>query len=202
METHKKRKTLERIYLDKEEFMEFENQIRLNEHLRRYAAVRRFCYGNVLDFACGCGYGSYLVAVNPDVTKVTGVDLDADAVDWAKKEFSSDKIEFISTDVNAVAEKFDTLVCLETIEHLEDLSLVVNLTDRCAIDQLIISFPDKKSTHFNKFHHHDFVIQDILDLFPKYINYYKFRTGDVQFLLFMKLPPNAPSHIFRYISDL
>jgi hypothetical protein len=51
MKTYKKRKTLERIFIEKEEFLEFENQIRINEHLRRYAAIRRFCYGKVLDFA-------------------------------------------------------------------------------------------------------------------------------------------------------
>lgn len=202
METHKKRKTLERIFIEKEEFLEFENQIRLNEHLRRYAAIRRFCYGKVLDFACGCGYGSALVSVNPDVQSVVGIDIDKEAIDWAVKEFSADKITFLNKDINEVDEAFDTLICLETIEHLQDVSILTNLVKRCDIKQLIISFPDKKSTHFNKFHYHDFVIQDLLDLFPGYVNYYRYRTGDVQFLMLIQLPPNAPAHIFRYISDL
>ncbi|MES2848915.1 MAG: class I SAM-dependent methyltransferase [Bacteroidota bacterium] len=202
MLTYKKRKTLERIFIEKEEFLEFENQIRINEHLRRYAAIRRFCYGKVLDFACGCGYGSALVSVNPDVEKVVGIDIDKEAIDWANKEFAADKITFLNQDVNEVTENFDTLICLETIEHLPDLSIVTKLVERCDIKQIIVSFPDKKSTHFNKFHYHDFVIQDLLDLFPGYVNYYRFRTGDVQFLMLIQLPKNAPAHIFRYISDL
>jgi len=202
MKTYKKRKTLERIFIAREDFFEFENQIRINEHMRRYAAVRRFCFGKVLDFACGCGYGTALVSVNPDVTEIIGIDIDKDAIEWAKKEFSGEKITFINKDINQLKQKFDTLICLETIEHLEDLTILTALVNRCDISQLIISFPDKKSTHFNRFHFHDFVIQDIIDLFPGYINFYRFRTGDVQFLMFIKLPSNAPAHIYRYISDL
>jgi SAM-dependent methyltransferase len=202
MKTINNRKTLERIFIGKDDFFEFENQIRINEHMRRYAAVRRFCYGKVLDFACGCGYGSALLSVNPDVTEVYGIDIDTEAIEWANKEFSSEKVTFLNKDVNELNTKFDTLICLETIEHLQELSILTNLVMRCEINQLIISFPDKKSTHFNKFHFHDFVIQDIIDLFPSYINFYRFRTGDVQFLMFMKLPSNAPAHIYRYISDL
>ena len=202
METHKKRKTVERIYIDKVEFLEFENQIRLNEHLRRYAAIRRFCYGAVLDFACGCGYGTYLISVNPDVSKITGVDIDAEAIKWAKNEFGGERIDYVEQDIKYLNKKFDTLVCLETIEHIQDISVIAEMIERCSIDQLIFSFPDKKSTHFNEFHFHDFVVQDIIDLFPAYVNYFRFKSGDVQFVLFIKLPKDAPPHIFRYISDL
>jgi 2-polyprenyl-3-methyl-5-hydroxy-6-metoxy-1,4-benzoquinol methylase len=202
MKTAKRKKTIERIIISKTEFLKVENQIRLNEHLRRYAAIRRFCYGNVLDFACGCGYGSYLISVNPDVTSVCGIDLDQEAVEWAKNEFASSKIKFINSDFTKHQAKYDTLVCLETIEHIKNLDSIVNLIKKCKFNQLIISFPDKKSTHFNKFHFHDFVVQDVVDLFPEYLNYHGFRSGDVQFLLFMKLPDNAPHHIFRNVREL
>jgi 2-polyprenyl-3-methyl-5-hydroxy-6-metoxy-1,4-benzoquinol methylase len=197
-----KKVTLERIYLTKDEFSEAENRIRFHEHLRRYASIRRFCFGKVLDLACGCGYGSYILAVNPDVSKVCGVDIDSDAIAWANKEFNHPKINFLNTDVGMVDEKFDTLVCFETIEHFKDVSQIQKLVERCSINHVIISFPDKKSTHFNPFHFHDFVLQDILDFFPKHLAYHSFTTGDVQFVLMMKLPDNAPSHIFRNIRDL
>ena len=45
----------------------------------------------------------------------------------------------------------------------------------------------------------DAEIQEIIDIFDKYVLYHSFRRGDVQFALFMRLPPNAPSHIFRNI---
>lgn len=197
-----KKKTVERIYLTKNELLNVENEIRFHEHLRRYAAIRRFCYGNVLDFACGCGYGSYLLAANPEVVQVTGIDIDEEAVTWAKKEFIQPKINFLIDDVNNLNSPFDTLVSLETIEHLKDLSLICELVKRCSIKQLIISFPDKKSTHFNPFHFHDFVVQDIADLFPSHLLFHSFKHGDVQFVLLMELPKDAPTHIYRNIRDL
>lgn len=197
-----KNPVLERIYLTKDEFLNEENSNRYYEHLRRYAAVRRFCYGKTLDFACGCGYGSNLIAANPEVTQLVGIDINKEAVNWAKNEFGHKKINYVEADISEVNEPFDTLVCLETIEHIKDISTVQLLVERCDVKNLIISFPDKKSTHFNSYHFHDFVKQDVIDLFTTHVCYHEFRSGDVQFLLFIKLPNNAPFHIFRNIIDL
>ncbi len=102
---------VERIYLKKDEFIEHERTIQIHEHMKRYGALRRFCYGHVLDFACGCGYGSYLISGNPAVTKVTGVDIDREAIVWAQNEFKSSKIEFVQADITKIKDSFDTLVC-------------------------------------------------------------------------------------------
>lgn len=193
---------LERILISREKFYEVEAEVRFHEHLRRYASIRRFCYGKVIDFASGCGYGSFLLSVNPDVENVVGIDKDEDAVSWAIKEYSSEKSEFRCVDIENVQEKFDTLVSLEAIEHFEDLSLLPRLAARCDIDNIIISFPNKKSTHFNKYHMHDFSVQDVLSLMENFICYQDFTLGDVHFLLFVKKPKKAPSHIFRNIHDL
>ena len=45
-------KVLERIMISKGQVAETEIEIRFHEHLRRYAAVRRFCYGKVYDGIC------------------------------------------------------------------------------------------------------------------------------------------------------
>lgn len=195
-------KVLERILITKEKFFEVESEIRFHEHLRRYAAVRRFCYGKVLDFASGCGYGSFLLSVNPDVEVVVGIDKDAEAIKWAQKEFGTAKTEFRCKDIEDVNEKFDTLVSLEAIEHFEDLTLIPRLAERCETDNIIISYPNKKSTHFNSYHVHDFTVQDILNLMREYICYHTFKMGDVQFVLFLKKPEKAPFHIFNNIMDL
>lgn len=196
------KKVLERILITKDKFYEVESEIRFHEHLRRYAAVRRFCYGKVLDFASGCGYGSFLLSVNPDVEAVVGIDKDTEAIEWAQNEFGTLKTEFRCKDIEDVLEKFDTLVSLEAIEHFDDLSLIPRLAERCDIDNIIISYPNKKSTHFNTFHVHDFTTQDILNLMSYYICYHSFTMGDVQFLLLTKKPSNAPSHLYRNLLDL
>lgn len=198
----KSKETIERIYITKEDFKRTEDGVRFQEHLRRYAAVRRFCFGSVLDFASGCGYGTHILAVNPEVIHITGLDIDPDAIEWAKSNFSHPKIQYLQGDASKVQQVFDTLVCLETIEHLKDLTLITSLVKRCQFKLMILSFPDKKSTHFNSFHFHDFVMQDILDLFPDYLMFYSFKLTDVQFVLFAPKPLNAPAHIFRNLHDL
>ncbi len=80
----KKNNLVERIYLSFDDFGKSEKGMLQQEHLRRYGSIRRFCYGKVLDFACGCGYGTFLIAGNPDVIGVVGVDRDKEAIDWAK----------------------------------------------------------------------------------------------------------------------
>lgn len=197
-----KNDVLERILITKEKFSVVESEIRFHEHLRRYAAVRRFCYGKVLDFASGCGYGSYLLSANPDVETVIGIDKDTKAIDWARREFSTEKTEFRCKDIEDISEKFDTLVSLEAIEHFDDISLIPRLADRCSIDNIIISYPNKKSTHFNPYHVHDFTVEDILKIMSNYICYHISTMGDVQFVLFTKKPARAPSHIFANLNDL
>lgn len=196
------KRVLERILISNDDFNRIESEIRFHEHLRRYAAVRRFCYGRVLDFASGCGYGSHILSSNPDVSIVLGVDKDNEAIEWAENEFSTPKAKFQCTDIELIDDKFDTLVSLEAIEHFEDVTLIPRLAARCEVDNVIISFPNKKSTHFNSFHVHDFVYQDIVDMMLDYVRYHSFVMGDVQFILFLRKPKDAPAHIFRNLKDL
>ena len=197
-----KKAVLERIMISKDHVEKIESEIRFHEHLRRYAAVRRFCYGRVLDFASGCGYGSHMLSSNPDVDIVVGVDKAIEAINWAKKEFDSIKAQYRCVDIETVKEKFDTLVSLEAIEHFKDVTLIPRLATRCEVDNVIISYPNKKSSHFNPFHVHDFNLQAILDLMREYVCYHSFIMGDVQFLLFLRKPPKAPCCIFSNLLDL
>jgi len=197
-----KQKVLERIMISKEDVAKTESEIRFHEHLRRYAAVRRFCYGRVLDFASGCGYGSHILSCNPDVEVVVGVDKDEVAINWAQKEFGSNKTQYKCVDIETISEKFDTLVSLEAIEHFEDVTLIPRLAERCSIDHVLISYPNKKSTNFNPYHVQDFNVQNILDIMSEYVCYHSFVMGDVQFLLFLRKPSKAPRCIFSNILDL
>jgi 2-polyprenyl-3-methyl-5-hydroxy-6-metoxy-1,4-benzoquinol methylase len=196
------RKVVERYDLTFEEFTQFERQVLIQEHLKRYGSIRRFCYGDVLDFACGCGYGAYMLAQNPDVKSVTAVDNSADAIEWAKKHFSHPNINHVLSDAREVTGKFNTLVCLETIEHIKETHVVPEIVDRCSIDNLIISFPDKKTTHYNPHHFHDFVRQDLIDLFPKHVLYHQIRFADSTALLMTRLGESAPEELFRNLRDL
>ena len=115
----KSKETIERIYVTREDLTRVENEVRFQEHLKRYAAVRRFIYGSVLDFACGCGYGTYILAVNPEVSEIIGVDLDEHAIEWANANFSHPKIQFQHKDVGTIRRSFDTLYAWKQLSTLK-----------------------------------------------------------------------------------
>ena len=150
--------------------------ISYQRHIARYGMIRQWCYGNVVDFASGCGYGTWMISHNPDVDNTIGIDIDESAIKHAKENFEEENVTFYQEDANNVKslmkdagmKKVDVLVSLETIEHIEDTSIVPTVANKCKAENVIVSFPSKKSTHFNPFHAHDFRTQDIVDLFEEY----------------------------------
>lgn len=168
MEKHKE---MERIIIDREMIDSLEEDIIIRRGIERYMYVRQFVYGNVLDIACGVGYGSYLMSKNPDVTCITAVDQSEKAIANAKKHFQQDNLNFVLGTPETISDKFDILISLETIEHLPDPSILKNMVERCQIPEIIISFPRKKTTHYNKYHLWDYTKEDILRIFDTYACY-------------------------------
>ena len=182
------KKIKERIYLTQEDLEAQRVTARHWRHIERYIAVRSEAYGNVLDLACGVGYGSHLIAMNPDVDCVIGCDIDEGAIDFAKKEYESKKMVFC-TDARRQNFAIDVLISIETIEHIKDKGVLPQLARDLQIPKLIISYPHIKSTHFNPYHFHDFNTQQIVDLFPEWalISEDKFHH-DVTLLQFIANP--------------
>ncbi|ONI43649.1 hypothetical protein AN641_09455 [Candidatus Epulonipiscioides gigas] len=172
----------ERILIDKSAVDRLENEILITRHIERYALVRKFAYGRVLDVACGVGYGTYLVAKNPDVKMITGVDLDKNSVEWAINNFNGKNIQFQCNTIENLHEEYDVLISLETIEHLQNPKILGELAKRCKIKEVIISFPHKKTTHYNPYHLWDIEEKDILVIFNEYICINKFYSGDSTFM--------------------
>jgi trans-aconitate methyltransferase len=178
----------ERIYLDKQSLLEIEQRIRIERHVERYALLRQFAKGVVCDAACGCGYGSYLLATNPDVSKVIGLDCSSEAIAFARKEYHHDNLAFHEVDLSQwkSTERIDMLISAETIEHVEDRTILPEFVNRNSINHLILTYPSKKTSHYNSFHHHNYKKQDVLDLFEGFTCYRHFNWQwefDVVFLL-------------------
>lgn len=178
----------QRLYIDREKLLEIELQARLTRHVERYALLRQFAQGVVCDAACGCGYGSYLLATNPDVEHVIGLDAESEAIAFAQQEYAGEKVSFQATDLSEWTSDrpIDMLISVETIEHIKDTSVMPNFVDRNSIDRVILTYPSKKTTHYNPYHLYDFRLQDILDLFNKFTCYRHFNWEyefDVVFLL-------------------
>lgn len=89
------------------------------EHLHRYAFARAFVKGkDVLDIACGEGYGSFLLADR--AKSVIGVDLSDEVIKHARKKYTAFNLKFeqgncISIPINDSS--IDIVVSFETIEH-------------------------------------------------------------------------------------
>lgn len=177
-----------RLYISRQHLFDLEHQIRLKRHVERYALLRQFARGVICDAACGCGYGTYLLSTNPDVTFTIGLDMSTEAIDYARQEYATDKIEFRVADLREWTSdrSIDLLISVETVEHLADRAVLPQFVDRNQIREVILTYPSKKTTHYNRFHHHDFKLQDILDMFPNFTCYRHFNWEyefDVVFLL-------------------
>ena len=91
------------------------------EHWHRYHfAAPLVAGGNVLDIACGAGYGSALLARR--ALHVTGADISQEAVDHARGRYASlANVEFRQADCAHLPfgdATFDAVVSFETIEHI------------------------------------------------------------------------------------
>lgn len=59
-------RTKERIGLSRDMLVRELDMMRHYDHIRRYQLVKRYCFGRVVDAACGVGYGSHLLSDNPE----------------------------------------------------------------------------------------------------------------------------------------
>lgn len=118
------------------------------EHYHRYAFSKNLVKDkNVLDAACGEGYGSNLLSQY--ATKVTGLDIDANTIDHAKKRYQRKNLKFIQASCIKLpfeSDSFDIVISFETLEHLEQQKEMLSEFNRILKSNglLIISTPDKK----------------------------------------------------------
>ena len=91
-------------------------------HLKRYDFARRWCErAEVLDAACGVGYGSAHLAEVAD--RVVGLDRSAEAIAEARSEYARPNVEFVEGDLLELpfpARSFDVVCAFEAVEHLDD----------------------------------------------------------------------------------
>ena len=91
-------------------------------HLKRYEFALPWCRDReVLDGACGVGYGSAFLA--QEARRVVGVDRDEGAIAYARERYAARNVEFRVADLlelDLPDASFDTVCSFETIEHLSD----------------------------------------------------------------------------------
>jgi len=146
----------------------------LKLHLERYEfAAGHVLPGRVLDIACGVGYGTRLLADRcRDLTEAVGVDVSREAVDYAVQHYGRDGVRFLLHDAVQFAdpERFDTVVSLETFEHLPRPEAFLDNLLRRVIRPggvLVCSAPTTPSVDANPHHLHDFSNRSFRRLFER-----------------------------------
>ena len=88
-------------------------------HLVVYEWIARRCAGlEVVDMACGEGYGSDVLARR--AARVTGVDANPEAHEHARLRYRRPNLRFRRDLVETFSQQCDAIVFLQTIEHLQD----------------------------------------------------------------------------------
>lgn len=154
--------------IGKDEMIAADRQVARQMTVLRYKMARALCFGHVVDAACDAGYGSWFIALNPDVTRVTGLDIDRSALESATEIYGdSARVGFEHGDLNGddpfrlVTRQVDVLVTAETLEHLQDPIAFLRKAETRGFRRIIATFPSFKTTHFNPYHLHDLRRADI-----------------------------------------
>lgn len=131
------------------------------EHYHRYLFAATYCMGKeILDIACGEGYGSYLLS--QVASRVFGVDVDQQTITGAIRSYGGPNLSFAFGSANSLPyeiHRFDVAVSFETIEHIVEHDQFVSELKRVLKPDglLVISTPDRVSYNAtlsepNKYH--------------------------------------------------
>ncbi|MDC3417448.1 class I SAM-dependent methyltransferase [Aquibacillus salsiterrae] len=152
----------------------------LVEHIARYHFATNYVQGRVLDFASGAGYGSHIIAkqCKKQVEEIVGIDIDEEAIQYAKGTYYHPLTSFIQGDVTdpSLPEElgaFDTIISFETIEHIKNeeqfLTNIYHLLKPGGT--LVLSTPfgqGRGQPCGSPFHVHQLTVNEFTNLFPEY----------------------------------
>lgn len=159
------------------------------EHIQRYAFASKYCNSGVgLDFGCGVGYGTEILA-RSGAKIVIGLDQNKIVIKSAKERSVPKNIYFLNDLKEAkkyAPDGFDFIVMFEVIEHLHNPTEVLNqIADNLKNDSfLIISAPNKlmfsaaQEPIKNEFHLNEPTYKEIVNwLNPRFQIYEEFEQS-------------------------
>jgi len=152
------------------------------EHWHRYAWAAALVAGrDVLDCACGEGYGSRLLAES--AASVSGVDIDPATVEHARARYGQENLEFHAASALSLPfddDRFDSVVSFETLEHLAEHDALMQEFRRVLKPSgfVLISSPDRKTYsddtgYVNEFHVRELYRDEFEDLLGRYFPNYR-----------------------------
>lgn len=153
----------------------------LKEHVKRYEFASKYAKGDVLDIACGVGYGTQILLENDHdgkIKHITGADIDEDTIDYAKSNYPNEKVSYhvcdaLSANIEVELGMFDTIISFETVEHIEqDEVFIDNLKKLLKPNgHLIISTPfgrGKGMPCTDPFHVHQYKEEEFVEILREF----------------------------------
>lgn len=151
------------------------------DHLNRYIFASKYITkpnAVIIDGACGVGYGSYVLAQNPNTKLIQSLDISTDALTHAKQYFNNEKIEFkiknLEDETLDDLQKADYFISFETIEHLPTPEKYIEKISKFIKDDglFIGSTPNETIMPFIQqnflFHTRHFTVEQIDEILKKY----------------------------------
>jgi 2-polyprenyl-3-methyl-5-hydroxy-6-metoxy-1,4-benzoquinol methylase len=161
------------------------------EHVERYRWARGLVYGDVLDAACGTGYGTAMLS---EQARVTGLDRNCDAVRVAQQIAPRATIVRAELPVLRFANaSFDFVVSFETVEHVkDDATLVAEMRRVLKPDgTLLISTPNgvvsSEKDDWNPWHVREYELSQLQVLLND--------AGFTSMQIFQQRVPNFGDHV-------
>jgi len=180
----------ERLYFSSNENLNIEKNAddlaNIERHQSRYlfAAQQLTSDALVLDCACGSGYGSYIL--KDYCSRVIGVDIDQQAVDFANRTYTAENLSYLCGDIRALSktlEPVDTVICLETLEHVSDPRILMDgfMNVLKPDGKFIVSTPVRERSRdnpLNSYHVLEFTIDDLKRILGHYFYDVEIRLQD------------------------
>lgn len=135
------------------------------EHLHRYLYALNLVKGqDVLDIACGEGYGSFILSQH--AKSVVGVDIAEAAVERARQNYKLDGLSFQVGDCEKIPladNSVDWVVSFETIEHITGQERFLSEVRRVLRPHgsILISSPDKEVYNQNRDHPNEYHVKEL-----------------------------------------
>lgn len=142
-------------------------------------AIKYIKNKNILDTACGLGWGSYLISEYPN--KIVAIDIDNKSLDFAKNHWESKNLFFANNsilEINKLKQYFDVVLGYEVIEHLpfdsgkNYIYEISNSLNKRGILILSSAFPETRKKakvleNKNKYHPHIYTKDEMVNLLKK-----------------------------------